>query len=303
MPPRLPIALTAQPRAIRVAQRAFSASFQRGESSRPPIPTPAKGTKAEKVDLAVQPLGRPLGVPKPPTSIPKTWTDKKNELLDEDRHKATRRALIKEASQGYFRDYSRASSASGGKLWIGPPVLIREDRALYFPDISGKSLLGTQTHTTDLLKGKITLLSITSTRISEEHIVSFTAPLLPDWLPCPSTPSSSSSFSNTTSASLFQHVQINHQANLLKSMLLSFFISSLKRTVPEEGWGRYLISGGEWSHYDIEGPLGLDNKLVGYVFLIDQNLKVRWAGCGPATEEEVESLRKGAAVLMKRASE
>jgi hypothetical protein len=34
-----------------------------------------------------------LGVPKPPTSIPKTWTDKKNELLDEDRHKATRRAL------------------------------------------------------------------------------------------------------------------------------------------------------------------------------------------------------------------
>lgn len=53
----------------------------------------------------------------------------------------------------------------------------------------------------------------------------------------------------------------------------------------------------------IEGPLGLDNKLVGYVFLIDQNLKVRWAGCGPATEEEVESLRKGAAVLMKRASE
>lgn len=116
MPPRLPIALTAQPRAIRVAQRAFSASFQRGESSSapraspeasssrtpslasrspagPPIPTPAKGTRAEKGDLAVQPLGRPLGVPKPPTSIPKTWTDKKNELLDEDRHKATRRAL------------------------------------------------------------------------------------------------------------------------------------------------------------------------------------------------------------------
>lgn len=34
-------------------------------------------------------------------------------------------------------------------------------------------------------------------------------------------------------------------------MLLSFFISSLKRTIPEEGWGRYLISGGEWSHYDV----------------------------------------------------
>jgi hypothetical protein len=41
---------------------------------------------------------------------------------------------------------------------------------------------------------------------------------------------------------------------------------------------------------------------VGYVFLIDQNLKVRWAGCGPATAEEVDHLRKGTAVLMRRAA-
>lgn len=135
--------------------------------------------------------------------------------------------------------------------------------------------------------------------------MSYTNALLPDWLP--------------TSKHLFQHVQINHQANPLKSMLLSFFISSLKRTVPEEGWGRYIVSGGEWSHYDvssetqrdiwmnadrpqIEGPLSLENKLVGYVFLIDQNVKVRWAASGPATDAEVDHLRKGAAVLMRRAA-
>ena len=53
----------------------------------------------------------------------------------------------------------------------------------------------------------------------------------------------------------------------------------------------------------IEGPLGLENKLVGYVFLIDQNMKVRWAGCGPATDEEVDNLRKATAVLMRRASD
>lgn len=34
---------------------------------------------------------------------------------------------IKEATSGYFSDYNRARSASGGKLWTAPPVLIRED--------------------------------------------------------------------------------------------------------------------------------------------------------------------------------
>jgi hypothetical protein len=61
--------------------------------------------------------------------------------------------------------------------------------------------------------------------------------------------------------------------------------------------------GRELTRGQIGGPLGLENKLVGYVFLIDQNLKVRWAGCGPATAEEVDHLRKGTAVLMRRASE
>lgn len=38
-------------------------------------------------------LPRPLGTPIPPSSIPKTWGQKKADLLDEDRHKAKRKAL------------------------------------------------------------------------------------------------------------------------------------------------------------------------------------------------------------------
>jgi ATPase complex subunit ATP10 len=34
---------------------------------------------------------------------------------------------IKEASQGYFHDYNLARKHNGGKLYLGPPVLIRED--------------------------------------------------------------------------------------------------------------------------------------------------------------------------------
>ncbi|GFZ49355.1 hypothetical protein JCM24511_07475 [Saitozyma sp. JCM 24511] len=221
--------------------------------------------------LAIPPLSRPPGVPNPPTAIPKSWSQRKDELLDEERHKAKRKAL----------------SANGGKLWTAPPVLIREDRALYFPDISGKSLLSTPVHTTSLLANRTSLVTLLSTRISEEHVQSFISPVLEDWSHRPG----------------FQLVQINHQDNPLKSMLLTFFLSSLKRTVPEERWGSYIVSSGAWSAYDVTGPLGIENKLLGYVFLVDHNLKVRWAGCGPATPKETEDLRTATAVLMRRMQE
>jgi ATPase complex subunit ATP10 len=125
-------------------------------------------------------------------------------------------------------------------------------------------------------------------------------------------------------------------------MLLTFFLSSLKRTVPEERWGSYIVSSGAWSAYDVServnewtshewtenewtselpapsrsvsvdplliriqvtGPLGIENRLLGYVFLVDHNLKVRWAGCGPATPKETEDLRTATAVLMRRMQE
>lgn len=83
--------------------------------------------KEPKDPYAVPPLSRPLGTAKKPTSVPKTWAQKKEELLDRDRHKAKRQALLKEASQGYFHDYNLAKKANGGKLWVAPPVLIRAD--------------------------------------------------------------------------------------------------------------------------------------------------------------------------------
>ncbi|ODN78984.1 hypothetical protein, variant [Cryptococcus amylolentus CBS 6039] len=191
---------------------------------------------------------------------------------------------LAEAKQGYFHDYNRARKGGGGKLWIAPSVLIREDRANYFPDISGKNLLGTNVHTTDLFAGKATLVSIISTRLSEEHVQTFSQPVLEDLEGHPR----------------FQSVTINHQPNSLKTWIVSMFTSSLKRTIPKEYWGNYIYATSSWSELDILQPLNLDNHLLGYTFLVDHNCKVRWAGCGEATEEERQNLRRAAAVLVGR---
>lgn len=53
-------------------------------------------------------------------------------------------------------------------------------------------------------------------------------------------------------------------------------------------------------HTQINHPLGIENKILGYVYLVDQNAKIRWAGNAMATEQEAQNLRRAAGVLMTR---
>lgn len=93
-------------------------------------------------------------------------------------------------------------------------------------------------------------------------------------------------------------VQVNLQENPLKSFLVSMFVSSLRKTVPAEYHATYLLS-----HQSLEylrEPLGMPNKHVGYVFLVDWQRRIRWAGCSWATVDEEEALRRCAHVLVER---
>lgn len=97
---------------------------------------------------------------------------------------------------------------------------------------------------------------------------------------------------------LYQYVQINLQENLLKSWLVSLFLSSIAKTVPKELHPTYLVS--SQSVEFVREPLGMTNKHVGYVYLVDENLKIRWAGCADAKVEETEALETCTGVLLNR---
>ena len=92
--------------------------------------------------------------------------------------------------------------------------------------------------------------------------------------------------------------QINLQENPLKSFLVNLFLSSLRSQIPLAYQPTYLLSSQSLEY--LRAPMGMENKHVGYVFLVDSNAKIRWAGAGWATVEEEEALRKCALVLMKR---
>jgi mitochondrial ATPase complex subunit ATP10 len=50
----------------------------------------------------------------------------------------------------------------------------------------------------------------------------------------------------------------------------------------------------------VREQLGMTNSKVGYVYLVDENLKVRWGGCADAMAEEARALEACTGVLLKR---
>ncbi|KAF9010000.1 ATP10 protein-domain-containing protein [Cyathus striatus] len=239
--------------------RSLSISAPRwNEKAGPKNTTETKTVQPEVKSDGIPPLNRPLGVRERPTTLVKTMTQKMKDLMDRDTRIAQRRHLVKEASKGYFHDLNMTRK-HGGKTWIAPKVLIREDKALYLPNIAGISLKDDEKkNTTELCYGRISVISMLGTRISE----------------------------------------INVQENLLKSLLVSMFLRSLRRTIPVEQHANYLVSSQNLEY--LRDPMGMTNSRVGYVFLIDENLRIRWAGCADATPEEAQALESCTGVLLKR---
>lgn len=260
--------------------RSFYSTAFRRKDVEPPLQIDIEGPDEKPGELRL--LSRPLGVRERPTPIVKTRTQRMKELLDSEKVIEQRRHLIKEASKGYFHDINMTRK-HGGKTWIAPKVLIREDKALYLPNISGKSLdEGKPKNTTIICFGRITVLAMLGTKISQVHAQGFIEP----------------THARFSSNPLYQYIQINLQENLLKSFLVNLFISSIRSTVPPELQPNYLVSSQNMEY--VREQLGMTNSKVGYVYLIDENLKVRWGGCADAMVEETQALESCTGVLLHR---
>jgi ATPase complex subunit ATP10 len=217
-----------------------------------------------------------------PTTKVKTLSEKSEDFLNQEKHLEKRRHLVKEASTGYFYDL-HMTRVHGGKTWMAPKVLIREDKALYFPNIVGSRLdNGVKAHTTHMCAGKVSVIAMLSTKISELHAASYTETLNSRYQGHP----------------VYQYIQINLQENILKSILVNIFLSSLRSKVIPEQHTRYLVSRQNMEY--LREPLGMTNSRIGYVYLVDENLKVRWAACADAKEEEEEALIRCTGVLLNR---
>lgn len=78
----------------------------------------------------------------------------------------------------------------------------------------------------------------------------------------------------------------------MKATLVRMFIPKLQNQVPADRWNKwFLIQKGLTPQ--LKNSIGYWNEKVGYVYLVDWNCRIRWAGSGNADPEERAALVKG----------
>ncbi len=170
-----------------------------------------------------------------------------------------------------------------GKTFVAPLKLFRADKALYFPNLHGITLATARDpqDTTTVLEDRVSVIRVFSGTWAERQTGTFVSekenPALQRVL--------------REGEDVLQQVYINVEENALKAGLIRMFMPGLRRQIPEQSHGRYFVIRRGLTE-DIRDRIGLLNGKVGYVYLVDGDCKIRWAGSGRAEPAEKESLKK-----------
>ncbi|KAF2197912.1 hypothetical protein GQ43DRAFT_423581 [Delitschia confertaspora ATCC 74209] len=254
-------------------------------------PTPLKDDKApvkrkkDDEEFVPKPLGRPIGFHQPPRAGTNTGKKEKKQKVTgitfRERHIAKTKEIAEEWGKNYFQDFKNIRKYRSGKVFIANPRIFKAEAALYFPNFHGTTLEAEVADTTPVLRGKISVVNVYSSAWGEAQANSFTGPdnkELKELL--------------EKNKDVCQKVDINIEENNMKAWILALFHWRLRNMRSKEDWGKYFIVRRGVSDLMRE-TLGMLNRRVGYVYLVDQDHKIRWAGSGDAEGDEKDHMMKG----------
>ncbi|KAG5437826.1 hypothetical protein PCANB_000540 [Pneumocystis canis] len=235
-----------------------------------------KETNKKLNEFPLEVLNYPIGMKEPPISQKnikkkvKTWKEKIDNMFSLERNIERRKELLKDISKSYWSDF-QAMKYHQGKTWIAPKYLFRKDKALYIANFHGITLSNEIADTTSLIKlSPVSLISIFSSNSGEKHIRSFLSHEL------------------HSTVSDIQFIYINLQENFLKAGLVRMFSAAIRNQILKEQHSKYFFV--NKLPRNVKENMMISNMCVGYVYLVDNQCRIRWAGCGNATNEEKEYL-------------
>ncbi|KAF2266756.1 hypothetical protein CC78DRAFT_106750 [Lojkania enalia] len=237
-------------------------------------------------------LGRPIGFREPPRPGENIGDRQKKEYKGTmvEKNLEKRKDLAQEWGRNYFRDAINIRKHRGGKTFMANPQIYKKSAALYFPNFHGQTLKENEADTTTALKGKVSVVRVYGSAWGERQADSFTGKSANEGL-CEAVEGNKE---------VVQVVDINIEENSAKRWIIALFYWRLRRQRKKEDWGRYFIVRKGVSDL-IRETIGLLNARVGYIYLVDQDCKIRWAGAGDAEGMEKEHLTKGLKRLIEEA--
>ena len=184
-----------------------------------------------------------------------------------------------------------------GKSFVSNERLFRADKALWFPNMYGRVLRdGVGADTTPVLKGRVSVVGIQSGVWAEEQVGTF--------LGEKENPGLNRLLEGSKD---LQRIDINIQGDLARQFFVWLFQRRVRKRLPESQWGRYFMvklprDVGKGLSEEVRDAMGLLNSQVGYVYLVDRDCRIRWAGSGHAWNREVDSLNNGVKKLLGEAT-
>lgn len=212
--------------------------------------------------------------------------------------------MTKQMAKPYFRDWSNLRFFKG-KIFKANERLFRGDVSLWFPNFFGKTLRkdlprreewrgdgykGLGRDTCEAMQGKVSVVSYVSSTWGVDQVNTFisreTNPELHKVL--------------EESKDVAQMVWINHENDILKWWIVQLFRYNLRAGKTKEEQERYFMVRRGVSDV-MKEAIGILNNVVGYVYLVDGQNRIRWAGCANAEDWERESMVKGLKRLVAEA--
>lgn len=242
------------------------------------------------------PITRPFGLDTPVLLNHKTqdaysFSHLKNELFSAEARERRQRQLDHDIKHSPFYE-TKSFENTKGKIFTPPVSYFRAEKSKHFPDFIGVTVCGSERSLFEILEGNVSIVRVYSTVSGEKCANSYFQVDGKDYL--------TTGFADFEKEyPLVQIVDVNIPQSWVKGLVVRMSKSNIRKMIPDERLNKYFILPDDVFSAPMKEKLHMDNLCSGYIYLLDNCGRIRWATSGYANEAELKLMWKCVKGLQK----